>query len=79
MLPTREGIPLETEQLLVDPYVLIVPADSPLAGRSSPPSLEEIGDLPLIGYRQCRSMEGIETAIRRLAASPTSSSARTTT
>jgi DNA-binding transcriptional LysR family regulator len=70
MLPTREGLPLETEQLLVDPYVLIVPADSPLAGRPSPPPLQEIGDLPLIGYRQCRSMEGIETAIRRTGRDP---------
>jgi molybdate transport repressor ModE-like protein len=70
MLPTREGAPLEAEQLLVDPYVLIVPSDSPLAGRSSPPSLREIGELPLIGYRQCRSMEGIETAMRRAGREP---------
>jgi|SRR5215208_1096111 molybdate transport repressor ModE-like protein len=70
MLPTRDGLPLETQQLLVDPYVLIVPADSPLAGRGAPPSLREIGDLPLIGYRQCRSMEGIEAAIRRVGREP---------
>jgi DNA-binding transcriptional LysR family regulator len=70
MLPTREGVPLETVQLLVDPYVLIVPADSPFAGRRSPPSLSEIGEVPLIGYRQCRSMEGIEAAIRRSGSEP---------
>lgn len=70
MLPTREGAPIEAEQLLIDPYVLIVPRDSPLAGRASPPSLREIGELPLIGYRQCRSMEGIETAMRRAGREP---------
>src|SRR5438552_3649016 len=33
MLPTMDA-PLEAVQLLVDPYVLIVPAGSPLAGRA---------------------------------------------
>jgi DNA-binding transcriptional LysR family regulator len=70
MLPTRESVPLESEQLLVDPYVLIVPRESPLAGRASPPTLREIGDLPLIGYRQCRSTEGIEAEIRRAGRDP---------
>ena len=68
MLPV--GDPLETEQLLVDPYVLIVPTDSPLAGRTTPPSLREIAQHPLIGYRQCRSMEGMETAMRRAGSEP---------
>jgi DNA-binding transcriptional LysR family regulator len=69
MLPMNEA-PLEATQLLVDPYVLIVPVDSPLAGRAKPPSLREIAKEPLIGYRQCRSMEGIESAIRRAGAEP---------
>ena len=69
MLPMNEA-PLEAAQLLVDPYVLIVPADSPLAGRAKPPSLREIAKQPLIGYRQCRSMEAIETAMRRAGAEP---------
>ena len=69
MLPMGDG-PLEAVQLLVDPYVLIVPADSPLAGRSKPPSLREIARHPLIGYRQCRSMEAIETSLRRVGAEP---------
>jgi DNA-binding transcriptional LysR family regulator len=69
MLPMKEA-PLEGVQLLVDPYVLIVPADSPLAGRAKPPSLREIAKQPLIGYRQCRSMAAIETAIRRAGAEP---------
>jgi len=69
MLPMREA-PLDSTQLLVDPYVLLVPADSPLAGRAKPPTLREIAKQPLIGYRQCRSMEGVETAIRRAGAEP---------
>ena len=67
MLPINEA-PIEVVQLLVDPYVLIVPTDSPLAGRAKPPSLREIARQPLIGYVQCRSMAAIETAIRRAGA-----------
>jgi DNA-binding transcriptional LysR family regulator len=63
MLPMNEA-PLEAVRLLVDPYVLIVPVDSPLAGRAKPPSLREIARQPLIGYVQCRSMAAIEMAIR---------------
>src|ERR1044071_2931537 len=62
MLPMNEG-PLEAEQLLVDPYVLIVPAGSPLGGRPKPPSFREVAQEPLIGYRQCRSMAAVELAI----------------
>jgi DNA-binding transcriptional LysR family regulator len=69
MLPMKEG-PLEAEEVLVDPFVLIVPTDSPLAGRKTPPTLREVAEHPLIGYRQCRSMEGIETAMRRAGSEP---------
>jgi DNA-binding transcriptional LysR family regulator len=69
MLPMREA-PLDSAQLLVDPYVLLVPRGSSLAGRAKPPSLREIAKEPLIGYRQCRSMEGVETAIRRAGGEP---------
>jgi DNA-binding transcriptional LysR family regulator len=69
MLPMNEA-PLEALQLLVDPYVLVVPAGSRLAGRGKPPSLREIAKEPLIGYRQCRSMVAVETAIRRAGAEP---------
>jgi DNA-binding transcriptional LysR family regulator len=70
MLPMLNEGPLEAEELLVDPYVLIVPTDSPLAGRKAPPTLREIAEHPLIGYHQCRSMEGIETAMRRAGSEP---------
>ena len=69
MLPMNEA-PLEAVQLLVDPYVLIVPAESPFARRAKPPSLREIAQHPLIGYRQCRSMTAIETAMRRAGTEP---------
>jgi DNA-binding transcriptional LysR family regulator len=58
-LPLTEG-PFESVELLRDPYVLVVPADSPLAGRQSPPSQREIQELDLIGFRVCRSLTQLE-------------------
>src|SRR3954467_5166032 len=69
MLPMNEA-PLEAAQLLVDPYVLLVPPGPRLPGPPNPPSLREIAKEPLIGYRQCRSMAAVETAIRRAGAEP---------
>jgi molybdate transport repressor ModE-like protein len=63
-LPLIEG-PFEFVELLRDPWLLVVPADSPLADRAAPPSLREIAELDLIGFRQCRSMTQIEAALRR--------------
>jgi DNA-binding transcriptional LysR family regulator len=65
MLPIAEGRPLEAAELLVDPYVLIVPPDSELGGRDVPPTLREIVKHPLIGYRQCRTTALVESALRR--------------
>jgi DNA-binding transcriptional LysR family regulator len=47
-----------------DPYVLLVAADSPLAGREKAPTLREILDLPLISYRTCRTTERVEERLR---------------
>jgi molybdate transport repressor ModE-like protein len=63
-LPLIEG-PFEFVELLRDPWLLVVPADSPLADRATPPPLREIAELDLIGFRQCRSMTQIEAALRR--------------
>jgi molybdate transport repressor ModE-like protein len=63
-LPLIEG-PFEFVELLRDPWLLVVPADSPLADRATPPPLREIAQLDLIGFRQCRSMTQIEAALRR--------------
>jgi DNA-binding transcriptional LysR family regulator len=57
--PLLDG-PFECVELMRDPYVLVVPADSELADRATPPSLREIGELELIGFRQCRSLAEVE-------------------
>jgi molybdate transport repressor ModE-like protein len=62
-LPLTEG-PFEAVELLRDPYVLIVPAGSPLTDRPSPPTRREIAELDLIGYRSCRSTQRIESVLR---------------
>jgi DNA-binding transcriptional LysR family regulator len=53
--------PFEWQHLFDDPYVLLVQADSPLAARGKPPTLREICELPLIGFRQCRSTQLLES------------------
>jgi molybdate transport repressor ModE-like protein len=69
MLPTPEG-PFEARQLLQDPYVLVVPMGSPLARRSTPPTLAEIASLPLIGFRSCRNEQRIEAHMHAQGANP---------
>ena len=61
LLPMGDA-PLETVELLRDPYVLVVAAGSPLA--DGPPSLQEIARQPLVGFRSGRSTEPIEAAFR---------------
>ena len=61
--PVRPG-PFESLELMRDPYVLLTPVDSPLAGRDRPPTLREIVELPLIGYRSCRTTEQVEERLR---------------
>jgi molybdate transport repressor ModE-like protein len=52
--------PFEWVDLFEDPHVLLVQAGSPLAARKRPPTLAEIGELPLIGFRQCRSLKVLD-------------------
>jgi molybdate transport repressor ModE-like protein len=63
-LPLTEG-PFDSVELLRDPYVLVVPVDSPLADRDAPPALREISELDLIGHKHCRTMAHLETVFRR--------------
>ncbi len=56
--------PFESMELMRDPYVLLVPKDSPLAQRGRTPTLREIVELPLIGYRSCRTTEQVEERLR---------------
>jgi len=61
--PLVEG-PFEGLELLRDPYVLLLPPDSPLAKRSTPPTTREIAALDLIGYRSCRGLDQIRNSFR---------------
>jgi DNA-binding transcriptional LysR family regulator len=63
-LPLVDG-PFESVELLRDPYVLVVPADSDLAGREAAPPLREIAELDLIGHKHCRTLSRLEGAFRR--------------
>jgi DNA-binding transcriptional LysR family regulator len=63
-LPLTDG-PFDSTELLRDPFVLVVPTDSPLAQRETPPTLREVAELDLIGHKHCRSMRQVESAFRR--------------
>jgi DNA-binding transcriptional LysR family regulator len=64
VLPAPEG-PLTTDELLEDPYRLLVPASSPLL-EDEEVALETLGSLPLIGYRGCRTEERVFSYLRGL-------------
>jgi DNA-binding transcriptional LysR family regulator len=63
MPPLPDG-PFEMIELMRDPWVVLVPADSPLAARREPPSLREVAELQLIGARLCRSREQMHAQFR---------------
>jgi len=63
MPPLPEG-PFATLELMHDPWVILVPADSPLAERSERLTLREVAELPLIGARLCRSREQVNAQFR---------------
>src|SRR5438874_3350283 len=58
--PLEEG-PLESLELLRDPYVLLVPADSAV----ETPSLREIAQMDLIGHKHCRTLVRVEAVFRQ--------------
>jgi DNA-binding transcriptional LysR family regulator len=55
--PVAEG-PFETVELLRDPFVLLVHADSELAKRDTQPGLRDLRGLPLIAWRTEPLVEG---------------------
>jgi len=61
---------LETLELLRDDYVLVTAKDSPFATAKRPPSLREIADQPLIGYRTCRTTEIVLDQLRTTGVEP---------
>ena len=50
-----ENSSLETIELLRDDYVLVTATDSPVARDGRAPTLREIAQQPLIGFRNCRA------------------------
>ena len=64
-LPLEEG-PFDWVEILRDPYVLLVAADSPLGARTTAPSLRELEQQPLIGWRTDRKhdLPGVQYAFR---------------
>jgi molybdate transport repressor ModE-like protein len=67
-MPLRPG-PFDHTQVLVDPYILLVPADSPLAG-NGPVGLEDVAELPLIGHVTCRVLPRVEAALQAQGVEP---------
>jgi DNA-binding transcriptional LysR family regulator len=67
-LPLPDG-PFEAIEILRDPHMLVVKAGSPLAV-GQPPSLREVGDLPLISYRTCSSSHQVEEQLRLRGSTP---------
>jgi len=68
-LPVAAG-PYETVELLLDPYVLVVPADSPLASLKRPPTLKEIVLQPIIGFNHCSAMDHVESQLASTGRTP---------
>jgi molybdate transport repressor ModE-like protein len=64
-LPLEEG-PFDWVEILRDPYVLLVAADSPFAELGRAPSIRELEQQPLIGWRTDRKhdLPGVEYAFR---------------
>jgi DNA-binding transcriptional LysR family regulator len=63
MPPLPEG-PFAMVELMRDPWVLLVPHDSPLAARREPLALQEVAKLPLIAPRLCGSLEQMHAHFR---------------
>lgn len=60
--PLPEG-PFDAEELLEDPYVVVVHTDSPLGAGKSTITLKELAGVPLISYAQIREAHLIENRL----------------
>jgi len=60
-LPVPPG-PFEATELMPDPYVLVVPAGSPLATR--PVTLKDLAGVALVGHTECRGLARVEAQLR---------------
>jgi DNA-binding transcriptional LysR family regulator len=68
-LPLPEG-PFEAIEVLRDPYVLLLPADAPLAAVGRPPTPAELGALSLVAYQCYRVTGQVEGKLRGIGAEP---------
>ncbi len=62
--------PYESVELLRDPYVLVVPAGSPLAELKRAPTLKEVALQPLIGFNRCSAMDEVESHLTSTGRTP---------
>lgn len=69
LLPLPEG-PFAFTELMHDPWMLLVPCDSPLARRDEPVSLDELANLPLIGARLHRCRMHVDAHFRACGLEP---------
>jgi DNA-binding transcriptional LysR family regulator len=70
LVPLPDG-PFASVELLRDPWMLLVPADSPLAHRGEPVSLDDAARLPLIGARLHRCRMQVDAHFRARGLEPT--------
>jgi len=61
--PLRPG-PFDSVELMRDPYLLVVPAASPLGAGGRPPRVRELRGLPLVSNRSCHTASDIEQFLR---------------
>ena len=61
-MPLPDG-PFEAVELMRDEYVLLMPTE-PRFPRPDRVTLDDLGEIPLIGYRQCRSAEQVIGQLR---------------
>jgi DNA-binding transcriptional LysR family regulator len=69
-LPAAAGGPYETVELLHDPYVLVVPAGSPLSALKRAPTLKEIVLQPIVGFNHCSAMDHVESQLASTGRTP---------
>jgi DNA-binding transcriptional LysR family regulator len=62
--------PYESVELLRDPYVLVVPAGSPLVELKRTPTLKEIALQPLVGFNHCSAMDQVESHLASTGRAP---------
>jgi DNA-binding transcriptional LysR family regulator len=64
VLPLPDPEPFQSVELMNDSFVLLVPPDSELAKRKSPPTLAELARLPLISCVGCPQLEALKRGLR---------------